>query len=82
MCKEGFNCDMIVKGGIHLTNGAYLPTNIIKEVTATEEGYHSGAINWNFLFSASHDKLNTEQDRIYKQVYHTLYLNKTGTLII
>ena len=34
----------IVKGGIHLTNSAFLPTSLIKEFTATEEGYYSAAV--------------------------------------
>ena len=34
----------MVKGGIHLTNSAFLPTSLIKEFSATEEGYYSASV--------------------------------------
>ena len=68
----------IVKGGIHLTNGAFLPTSLIKEFTATEEGYYSASVNWNYLVAASLRELNLEQSRLYDQVYRPLYNNRLG----
>ena len=35
----------MVKGGIHLTNSAFLPTSLIKEFSATEEGYYSASVS-------------------------------------
>ena len=78
LCAEGFSCDNFVQGGIHLTNGAFLPTSILKEVTATEEGYHSGAINWNFVFSATKEMWDVEQERLYNLSYTPLYSRKIG----
>ena len=78
---EYSNCSHVVKGGIHLTNGAYLPTNLLKEFTATEEAYYSGAINWNFLFSANTEMLNKEQDRLYKLQYRPMFLDRIGSNI-
>lgn len=42
--EDGCKAKPTVKGGIHLTNGAFLPTSMIKEFTATEEGYYSAAV--------------------------------------
>ena len=74
------NCSYVVKGGIHLTNSAYLPTNLLKEFTATEESYYSGAINWNFLFSANTEMLNKEQDRLYNLEYRPMFLDRIGKI--
>ena len=43
---KGEECQekLMVKGGIHLTNSAFLPTSLIKEFTATEEGYYSASV--------------------------------------
>ena len=80
ICREqrDTNCSNALVGGIHLTHGASLPTSILKEFTATEEGYYSGAINWNFVFTADLDLWNVEQDRLYNMVYRPMFLDKTG----
>ena len=75
---EYSNCSHVVKGGIHLTNGAYLPTNLLKEFTATEEGYYSASVNWNYLVAASLRELNLEQRRLYDQVYRPIYNIRLG----
>ena len=68
----------MVKGGIHLTNGAFLPTSLIKEFTATEEGYYSASVNWNYLVAARLRELNLEQRRLYDQVYRPIYNIRLG----
>ena len=42
---DGCRQKPMVKGGIHLTNSAFLPTSLIKEFSATEEGYYSASVS-------------------------------------
>merc|ERR1719468_1108685 len=81
-CNEAesdHSCGHSLRGGVHLTNGAFLPNTILKEFTATEENYYAGSVNWNLLFSAdtSRQTLNLEQDRIYKLQYRPMFLDKS-----
>ena len=41
---DGCQKKPMVKGGIHLTNSAFLPTSLIKEFSATEEDYYSSSV--------------------------------------
>ena len=61
----------MVSGGIHLTRGAFLPTTIIKEFSASEEDFFIGAVNWNFLFTATTQQLNEEQRKVYEGYYRS-----------
>ena len=76
--NSDFNCNMAIIGGTHLTNGAFLPTSILKEVTATEEDYYKGAVNWEFVFSASQQDWNVEQQRLYDLTYRPMFLQFLG----
>ena len=62
----------MVRGGIHLTRGAFLPTTIIKDFSASEDVFFLGAVNWDFLLSASLQQLNEEQRRVYDGFYRPL----------
>ena len=42
----------MVRGGIHLTAPAFLPTAMLKEMTATEEQFYKASLNFPYLFSA------------------------------
>ena len=35
LCSGRHNCSSYVRGGVHLTHGAFLPTNIVKVTLAT-----------------------------------------------
>ena len=59
----------MISGGIHLTHGAFLPTTIIKDFSASEEDFFLGAVNWAFLLTATLQQLNLEQRRIYEGFY-------------
>ena len=59
----------MITGGIHLTHGAFLPTTIIKDFSASEEDFFLGAVNWAFLLTATLQQLNLEQRRIYEGFY-------------
>jgi hypothetical protein len=50
-----------VAGGLQMTNAAFIPTALLKELTATEDNFYSGFINTNFLFW-------TMLDRVYRIV--------------
>ena len=58
-----------VLGGIHMTNPAFLPTALLKELTATENGYYNGFINLPFLFNMTLQEMEEEQKRIYRHHY-------------
>ena len=62
-----------VSGGIHMTNSAFLPTALLKELTATEDDFYSGFINTDFLFSMTAEELDTEQDRLYRMDYQQCF---------
>ena len=59
----------MVGGGIHLTHGAFLPTTIIKEISASEEDIFAASVHWEFLFTATSKELDREQTRIYEGFY-------------
>ena len=59
----------MVSGGIHLTRGAFLPTTIIKDFSASEDVFFTGAVNWDFLLTATLKQLNEEQRRVYDGFY-------------
>ena len=73
-------CKDSLKGGIHLTNGAYLPTSILKDFTATEEAYYSGAVNWDFVFTAGLEQWNTEQQYLYNLTYRANFHNSLDNI--
>ena len=62
----------MVSGGIHLTRGAFLPTTIIKDFSASEDVFFVGAVNWDFLLTATLQQLNEEQRRVYDGFYRPL----------
>ena len=59
----------MITGGIHLTRGAFLPTTIIKDFSASEDVFFVGAVNWDFLLTATLQQLNEEQRRVYDGFY-------------
>ena len=58
-----------VSGGLHMTNNAFIPTALLKELSATEDDFYSGFINTDFLFSMTAEDLAREQDRLYNFQY-------------
>jgi hypothetical protein len=55
-----------VPGGVHLTAPAFLPTALLKELTATEENIYPGTINLPRLMALGRDGLDAEQARLYR----------------
>ena len=62
-----------VVGGIHLTNPAYLPVAILKELTATENGYYNGFVNMEFLFNMTVKEMEEEQGRLFTHHYRSCW---------
>ena len=57
-----------IRDGIHMTNPAFLPLAIIKELTATEDNFYTGFINIAYLMSMDLTDLDDEQDNLYNMV--------------
>jgi len=62
-----------VTGGLHMTNPAFLPTALLKELTATEDDFYSGFINTDYLMSMSEESFAEEQDRLYNLEYQQCF---------
>jgi len=54
-----------VLGGTHLTKPAFLPSAILKELSATEKGWYPGLVNMGFLLKATKEDLDREQAALY-----------------
>ena len=67
--------------GLHLSSPAFLPTALLKELTASEEDYYSGAINWARLFSLDREGLDLEQRRLYTHFYRPMDLDNLGKVV-
>ena len=63
-----------ITGGIHMTNIAYLPLAILKELSATEDNYYGGYINSAYLLSMKIEDINLEQERYYNLEGRTCWL--------
>ena len=57
--------DKNVLGGIHMTNHAFLPSNILKELTATEDNFYAGFINTAYLLEMNVQDMDEEQNNLY-----------------
>ena len=53
---------------INMTNHAFLPSAILKELTATEDNFYSGFINTAYLLSMNISDLDREQENLYNMV--------------
>jgi len=53
-----------VLGGAHLSAEAFLPTRILKELSATEKGFHPGIVNIRFLLDASQSHLEKAAEEV------------------
>jgi len=54
-----------------LTNPSFLPLAILKELTATENGYYAGFVNLDFLFEMNPKQMMEEQTRLQKLHYYS-----------
>ena len=65
-----------VAGGIHMTTGAFIPTTLLKELTATEHDfYNSSSINLPYLLTMTSADMALEQKRIYNLTYWKIGLS-------
>ena len=71
----------VVRGGVHLTAPAFLPTAILKEMTATEEQFYKASVNFGHLFSADIEDLDREQQRLQQFFYKPMFWDKFGQFI-
>ena len=62
-----------IAGGIHLTSNAFLPTAILKELTATEDDIYNGFINLEYMLSMSLSDMALEQKWLYTQYYRPMW---------
>ena len=72
----------IIRGGVHLTAPAFLPTALLKEMTATEEQFYKASLNFGYLFSAGLEDLRLEQRRLQSFYYKSMYRDKFGIAIL
>ena len=68
------NRDRYVAGGLHMTNTAFIPTSMLKEITATET---QGFLGYDFIDSLTLEDLEFEQDDLYNLVNKRFWLNET-----
>ena len=60
-------------GGFHMTNGAFLPTSLLKELTASEDNFYNGNINLNHLLNMNLKDMALEQERLYTFYYRQMW---------
>ena len=72
----------MIRGGIHLTAPAFLPSAILKELTATEEQFYKASLNLRYLLSAGLEDLRLEQQRLETFYYKPMYRGKFGNQIL
>ena len=69
-----------IRGGIHLTNHAFLPEAILKELTNTEDNFYPGFINIAYLLSMGLSDLDKEQDNLYNMVDKQCWLAQCDSM--
>ena len=69
-----------ISGGIHMTNPAFLPTALLKELTATEDDFYGGYINTAYLLSMTKKDFDHEQDQYYKLDGRTCWLENVDDI--
>ena len=72
--------DKFISGGIHMTNHAFLPEAILKELTATEDDFYTGFINAAYLLSMDLADLNREQKNLYNMVDKECWLANSDNI--
>ena len=63
-----------------MTNHAFLPEAILKELTATEDDVFTGFINTDNLLSMELDDLNREQENLYNMVDKECWLANSDNM--
>ena len=69
-----------ISGGIHMTNPAYMPLAILKELTATEDDFYGGYINTAYLLNMTIEDINYEQVRYFKLDGRTCWLENIDNI--
>ena len=60
-------------GGFHMTNNAFLPTSLLKEMTNTEDNFYNGNINLHHLLNMNLADMTLEQERLYTLYYRQMW---------
>ena len=68
-------------GGVHMTSSAFIPTALLKELTATEDDYFDSSINIPFLLSMDMADIELEQRRFYTLYYKQMWKDDLGLII-
>ena len=62
-----------VTGGFHMTNNAFLPTSLLKEVSNGEDNFFGGNIHIDYLLNMDLEDTAIEQDRLYNLYYSQMW---------
>ena len=62
-----------VSGGLHMKSSAYIPTFLLKDLTATEDDYFGSSVNLPYFFSMDQADLALEQVRVYSLSYRMMW---------
>ena len=63
-----------------MTNHAFLPSAILKELTATEDNFYTGFINIAYLLSMDLPDMNREQENLYNMVDKQCWLAQCDSM--
>ena len=61
-----------VTGGFHMSNNAFLPTSLLKEMTASEDNFYNGNIHLEYLLNMDLEDMAIEQQRLYNFYYRQM----------
>ena len=67
-----------VGGGVHMTSTAFIPTSLLKELTATEDDFFNRSINIPYLLIMNITDLLVEQQRMYTLAYKHMWKDSLG----
>ena len=80
MSKLNGRREKYITGGIHMTNHAFLPSAILKELTATEDNFYTGFINIAYLLSMNLSDMAREQENLYNMVDKQCWLAQCDSM--
>ena len=69
-----------ISGGIHMTNIAYMPLAILKELSATEDDFYGGYINSAYLLNMTLEDINSEQNRYFNLEGRSCWLENVDNI--
>ena len=67
-----------ISGGVHMTSSAFIPTFLLKELTATEDDFYDSSVNLPFLLSMDMADMDREQRRVHSLYYKQMWKDALG----